>query len=136
VAPAAPGERIYEEFGVRLLPAPQNASPKVTQGQAISISKTSSYDPTGTPRSELRLYTDGDFPPDPVADPNPQRHYDHRLVWFITYFDTAPSHPRSERGQEASPQPENCDVDIVVDADTGEFLKNFQYCPGTPANDR
>jgi hypothetical protein len=142
-SPAAPGERVYEGFGVRSAPAPANASPKISRDQALATAAADdSYGQveTANPRAELRLYTDGDFSYDPVQNPNPasNRHFDHQMVWFVTYFDTRPAHLIAPPGQTIPPSSQelSCDVNIVIDANTGALIDRFQHCPGTPADQR
>jgi hypothetical protein len=136
--PAAPDEKVYRGTGVRTVPAPANASPKITRQQAIDIAqKTEFYNGgllPGTPQTELRLYTDGDFPPDGKG--KSYRQHDHQLAWVVTYYDSPPDIKGPNRKLPPEVYTAKCDFVVVVDANTGDTLDLFQNCPGTPADQR
>ena len=133
-SPAAPGEKIYPEFGLRTLPAPADSSPSVTQTQAENVAAASSFGGrgllTGKPKSELRLLTDGDFPGSSQAS-----RYRKLPVWVVTYFDS-PAVYRGGPNFTPPPVPVTCDFVIMVDAKGGQIAESFQTCPGTALADR
>jgi hypothetical protein len=136
-APAAPGEKVYDGSGLRTLPAPPDASPKIGRAQAIGIAHTRAATDARTkpPDAQLRLLTDGDWSPGATGA---QRHHDHRLVWVVTYLDVPSRGPggpaRADSGPtQSAPTPPTVSraAVVMVDAATGEVLEDFSR----PAND-
>ena len=135
-APAAPGQKIYDSFGLRTLPAPADASPRISRQQAVAIAHTApqSGNRTGSPDAQLRLLTDANWPPGTTGG---QRHFDHRLVWVITYTGSPPIRPGGPAPppgpNPAQPAPSRplpspavkYESVVMIDAATGRLLEDF-----------
>jgi hypothetical protein len=75
----------YLGFGIRTIPAPADAEPRINRDEAIERAKHEPgvADARGPIDAHLVLYTDGDFGP----HSGPPK-YDQKLVWMVTAHDT------------------------------------------------
>ena len=127
-SPPAPGEIIYPGFGVRTLPAPADLTPAVTLQDALKNPDVADFQSgglaPGTPDASLRLFSNGDVPPDSSAPPNPVRL---RPVWVLTYRNSPADYHGPVGFVPPSPRP-MCDFFIAIDATTGTTLLLAQDC--------
>jgi hypothetical protein len=141
VASAAPGERVYEGFGVRTAPAPPEAQPRISRARAVAIARAGAYRDTvagADPTVALRLFTDGDFTYDPQWNPDPasNRRHDQVLAWVITWYDREPVPMHGPSGfTRPTGLPADCEVDAFIEARSGQILAQWEHCP-QPAEDR
>ena len=121
-APAGPEETIYAGLGIRTVPAPADAKPRIRRAKAIALAKATSLVSNAKAPLDVRLQllTDGDWP-----DGTDQQNYDRRLTWMVVDHHA----PCAEGCNGSTPE---CDSFAAIDADSGETMKLFRICPAMP----
>jgi hypothetical protein len=139
-SPAAPGETVYPDFGVRTATPPADSAPRLSQAQAIAIAEASDFKSAslmpGAPTAVLRLYTDHDFPQSKAAAPFPISGARNvgRLAWVLTYANSPVldlGGPAAAPGETPAPVPSDMpkftyDFVMAIDANSGEIIGTFQ----------
>jgi hypothetical protein len=132
VATPGPDENLLRNEGIRTMPAPPDAVPRISREQAIATAEsalrmTGHLRKPGNPEADLRLITTRYTMTD-------GHKYHGRLVWVVTDHDTA---GHRFYGRDPTPPP-RCESTVIVDADSGANLDGVEtVCPGPlgdPAN--
>lgn len=120
--PTEPGEIVYQGLGARTYPAPAGTAARLTVEQALAGSDVASWGRGSSRETALRLVTTGDF----GCDSTPTGVV-RRAGWVVTIHGTTPL-PGGPPGRPAPDPAVTCYAVVIVDAQTGALLSNFQTC--------